>query len=93
MAETQVRFWPIDAPIPEGWKDNGPAPGHHGHWSRVLENAQPSAVVVSHVPGGGVALSGHADGKGFMVPLEPKAALWLAAKLTLAAVTELDYEK
>jgi hypothetical protein len=49
------RYVRHDAPTPEGWTDDGPCPGHHGHWSRMatLADAQQETLAMTppdHIP-------------------------------------------
>jgi hypothetical protein len=38
------RYVRNDAPIPEGWADDGPCPGHHGNWSRMATKEHEMAL-------------------------------------------------
>jgi hypothetical protein len=37
---SHYRYIRNDAPIHEGWTDDGPCPGHHGNWSRMATLAE-----------------------------------------------------
>jgi hypothetical protein len=47
---SHYRYVRNDAPIPDGWTDDGPCPGHHGNWSRMatLAAAQQETLAMNN---------------------------------------------
>jgi hypothetical protein len=38
---TEHRYIRHGEPTPEGWSEAGGCPGHHGHWSRIVQRPHP----------------------------------------------------
>lgn len=91
MSTQTLRYWPVGTPIPAGWTDEGPLPGNHGRYSRLIsrpgDGTPPSVVAIEHERG--AALTGSFQGQTFTVPISIAYAAQLAGELLLIVRTHL----
>lgn len=94
----ELRIWPLDKPIPDGWKFASTLDGHHGHWSLLIEREGAVGALDDDPPAPGSPDHAHAcittdgrlcvfaEGQSLAVRFDQRNLIRLAAEATAAAL-------